>query len=250
GALRLRADGRGPAAGPGAAGPRRADRHRRHRSPGPVRHHPHGAPRRRRRPERLLRRWPPWVPWADHHPVPVRRVAPRRLGWVRRRFRRLRRRRGIRRFRRWWRVRRRRSRAELVKGQREEVPSTMDPLDSARKLTAELDRLLGGRLRSVVVYGSVARGEAIEGVSDVNVLVLLDRVDPETLRRLSPVAQKWAGAGITPPLLMAWPEWRRGADAFASELADMKDAHVMVHGEDPLRSLDVDPVELRLQAEH
>jgi|CeladaMinimDraft_18_1061708.scaffolds.fasta_scaffold00023_118 hypothetical protein len=126
----------------------------------------------------------------------------------------------------------------------------MDPLDSARKLTAELDRLLGGRLRSVVVYGSVARGEAIEGVSDVNVLVLLDRVDPETLRRLSPVAQKWAGAGNTPPLLMAWPEWRRAADAFAIELADMKDAHVMVHGEDPLRSLDVDPVELRLQAEH
>lgn len=126
----------------------------------------------------------------------------------------------------------------------------MDPLESARKLTAELERSMGDRLRSVVVYGSVARGEAIEGVSDVNVLVLLDRIDPDTLGRLSPVAQRWAGAGNTPPLLMAWPEWRRAADAFAIELADMKEAHVMLHGENPLRSLEVNPIELRLQAEH
>ncbi len=126
----------------------------------------------------------------------------------------------------------------------------MDPLESARKLTAELERLLGDRLRSVLVYGSVARGEAIEGVSDVNVLVLLDRIDPETLGRLSPVAQRWAGAGNTPPLLMTWPEWRRAEDAFAIEVADMKEAHVMLHGEDPLRALEVNPVELRLQAEH
>src|SRR5690606_4180631 len=126
----------------------------------------------------------------------------------------------------------------------------MDPLESARKLTAELARLLGDRLRSVLVHGSVARGEAIEGVSDVNVLVLLDRIDPPTLGLLSPVAQRWAGAGNTPPLLMTWPEWRRAADAFAIELADMKEAHVMLHGEDPLSALEVNPAELRLQAEH
>lgn len=126
----------------------------------------------------------------------------------------------------------------------------MDPLESARKLAAELNGLLGERLRSLLVHGSVARGEAVEGVSDVNVLVLLDRIDPPTLATLSPVAQRWTGAENTPPLLMTWPEWRRAADAFAIEVADMKEAYVLLHGEDPLRSLVVNPAELRLQAEH
>lgn len=126
----------------------------------------------------------------------------------------------------------------------------MEPLESARKLTAELAGLLGDRLRTVLVHGSVARGEAVEGVSDVNVLVLLDRIDAPVLGTLSPLARRWAAAGNTPPLLMAWSEWRRAADAFAIELADMKDAHVVLHGEDPLDALDVDPTALRLQAEN
>ncbi|HEY8468205.1 MAG TPA: hypothetical protein VIL18_01115 [Longimicrobiales bacterium] len=126
----------------------------------------------------------------------------------------------------------------------------MEPLEAARKLASAMERLLGGRLRSLLVHGSVARGEAVEGVSDVNVLALVDRIDAATLKSLSPLARRWAGAGNTPPLLMAWAEWHRAADAFAIELADMKDAHVVVHGEDPLVALDVDPVALRLQAEN
>src|SRR5690606_15812374 len=39
------------------------------------------------------------------------------------------------------------------------------------------------------------------------------------------------------------------ADVFAIELTDMRDAHVILHGRDPLAELEVNPSDLRLQVE-
>jgi hypothetical protein len=125
----------------------------------------------------------------------------------------------------------------------------VDPRASATELVREFERLFGPRLRSALLCGSVARGEAVEGVSDINVMVLLDRIDAEVLRSASPAARRWVQAGNTAPLLMAWNEWQRAEDAFAIELADMRDAHVVLHGADPLEGLAVQREALRLQAE-
>lgn len=124
-----------------------------------------------------------------------------------------------------------------------------DPRRTAAEFAAALADRLGERLHSVLLYGSVARGEAVPGVSDINVLVLVDRVDAAVLRLASPLARRWARSGNTAPLLMAEPEWRRAADVFAIELADMRDAHQVLHGGDPLGALHVDPAALRLQVE-
>jgi predicted nucleotidyltransferase len=119
----------------------------------------------------------------------------------------------------------------------------------AEGFTEELRKAFGDRLRSVVLHGSVARGEAVKGVSDVNLLVLLDDVDAGALRTAGPLARRWAHAGNTAPLLLSWNEWLRSADAFAIEVADMQDARNVLHGDDPVARLDVDRHELRLQAE-
>lgn len=124
-----------------------------------------------------------------------------------------------------------------------------DPRQTAASLARELAALFGDRLRSVLLYGSVARGEAVPGVSDINVLLLLDQIDAATLRAASPLARRWVRAGNTAPLIMAWSEWQRAADVFAIELADMHDAHEVLHGSDPLAGLAVERPALRLQAE-
>lgn len=124
-----------------------------------------------------------------------------------------------------------------------------DPKETAAALTRDLEGALEGGLDTVLLYGSVARDEAVAGVSDINVLVLADRLDAGTLRRLGPIARRWAEAGNTAPLLMAPDEWQRAADVFAIEVADMRDAHRVLHGRDPLTGLEVRPDELRLQAE-
>jgi Nucleotidyltransferase domain len=124
-----------------------------------------------------------------------------------------------------------------------------DPKSTAHKLTTELEKAAAGALRSVVLYGSVARNEAVPGVSDINLLVLLDRANPVELGHLAPLVRRWAQAGNTAPLLLSWNEWRDGADAFAIEAADMRDAHQVLAGADPISGLEVHGAALRLQAE-
>ena len=119
----------------------------------------------------------------------------------------------------------------------------------AHELVDELRTVLGPRLQSATLYGSVARGEAIPGVSDVNVMVLIDDIDPRALAVTAPVAQRWLEAGQTPPLLLEREQWRRAADVFAIELADMRDAHVPLFGGDPVTDGQVKIGDLRVQAE-
>jgi predicted nucleotidyltransferase len=117
------------------------------------------------------------------------------------------------------------------------------------EFTETLADALGDRLRSVVLHGSVARGEAVPGVSDVNLLVLVDAVDAGLLRTLAPHARGWMEEKRSLPLVLTWDEWRRASDAFAVETADMLDAREVLHGDDPLEGASVRPRHLRVQAE-
>jgi hypothetical protein len=119
----------------------------------------------------------------------------------------------------------------------------------AKALVEELRTAYGARLQNATLYGSVARGEAIAGVSDVNVMVLLDDIHPESLALAAPIARRWVKDGNSPPLIMEREQWRRAADVFAIELADMRDARETLHGEDCVAGPPVALADLRTQAE-
>jgi hypothetical protein len=119
----------------------------------------------------------------------------------------------------------------------------------ARSLVEELRKAYGSRLENVTLYGSVARGEAIAGVSDVNVMILLDDIHPSSLAPAAPITRRWLKDGNSPPLILEREQWRRATDVFAIELADMQDAHETLHGEDCVSRDPVAYVDLRAQAE-
>lgn len=120
---------------------------------------------------------------------------------------------------------------------------------AAERYTGELVEAVESRLRSVVLHGSVARGEAVKGVSDVNLLVLVDRVDAELLLELAPHARRWLDRERALPLVLTWDEWAAARDSFAIESADMLDARVVLHGDDPLTGASIEQGDLRVQAE-
>ena len=124
-----------------------------------------------------------------------------------------------------------------------------DLREAAVDYTDRLRKTLGERLRSVLLHGSVARGEAVPGLSDVNLLVLVDDVEPPLLRELAPDARRWLDRRGALPLVLEWSEWQGASDAFAIETADMIDAHELLHGEDPLEGATIATRHLRLQAE-
>lgn len=125
----------------------------------------------------------------------------------------------------------------------------MEPIDIARKLATDWAAQFGSRLRSALLFGSVARGEAIPGVSDVNVLLLIDRIDARTLKQASPGTRAWIKTSREAPLLFEADQWVRAADVFAIEIADMRDAHEVLHGTDALEACHPDDAAMRLQAE-
>jgi hypothetical protein len=124
-----------------------------------------------------------------------------------------------------------------------------DPRTTAAKLTAQLHMTFGDELRSVVVFGSVPRGEAIPGVSDLNLLVLLDSMSPPILVRAAPLLLQWIRQGNTPPYMYSWEEWQGMQDTFAIEIADMNDAREVMWGTDPVTTDAVTYEGLRIQAE-
>ncbi|HET9440238.1 MAG TPA: hypothetical protein VFO52_08705 [Longimicrobiales bacterium] len=125
----------------------------------------------------------------------------------------------------------------------------VDPRESAKKLVADWSGHFGSRLRSALLFGSVVRGEAIEGVSDINVLLLIDHIDASTLKQASSSTRSWIKTSREAPLLFESDQWVRAADVFAIEIADMRDAHEILFGTDPLAPTHVDGGAMRLQAE-
>jgi len=96
-----------------------------------------------------------------------------------------------------------------------------------------------------VLYGSHARGHALPRRSDVNLLLILDQVDPARLRALGPAFSEWEAAGQPPPIILSKVDWERSADAFPLEIADMALAYRVLRGDNPLASIAVDRADLR-----
>lgn len=104
---------------------------------------------------------------------------------------------------------------------------------------------------SAVLYGSAARGDWVEGRSDVNLLVVTEDVSPERLRALGSALRRWRDRSVEPPLLLSRDEWNRAADAFPIEITDMQLRHDLLRGPDPVSGMQVAQGDLRraLEAE-
>jgi predicted nucleotidyltransferase len=113
---------------------------------------------------------------------------------------------------------------------------------------ADLDAAIGATY-AAVLFGSAARGDYVEGVSDVNVLLVLDEASPATLARLERPLAAWYEAGQVAPLLITRAEWARAQDVFPIEVVDLQEAHRVLRGRDPVGDLTVNRAHLRLALE-
>ena len=118
------------------------------------------------------------------------------------------------------------------------------------ELVSQLQKVYGPKLRAVVLYGSAAAGEHIRKRSDYNVLVIVDELTMEHMRTEAAVARAWAEDGNPPPLTLTLSEWRRSADIFPMEYADILEHHRVLHGTAPFDGISVDRTHLRLQLEY
>ena len=112
------------------------------------------------------------------------------------------------------------------------IQETLDRAVSA------LQRELGENLYSCCVYGSAVRGNAIEGVSDVNVLILLNQSIPAAHQG---VANAIGGLPEIDPFVLGRHGFERSLRAFATKFESIKRNYRVLAGADPLAGLKVDP---------
>ena len=118
------------------------------------------------------------------------------------------------------------------------------------ELVRQLSLVHGAGLRCVALYGSTARGEQISRTPNFNVLVLVETIDMEYLKREASVARAWREAGHPPPLTLTMTEWRTSSDIFPMEYADILAHNRVLHGALPPEKPTVRREDLRLQLEH
>ncbi|MCX8071698.1 MAG: hypothetical protein N3C12_04530 [Candidatus Binatia bacterium] len=116
-------------------------------------------------------------------------------------------------------------------------------------LAEELKQAVGEDFVSLLLYGSAAAGDYIEGISDLNFLVVVRGSPIAVLEKLRPHWPRWQKRGMAVPLVVQEDFFRRAADVFPMELLDMRECHEVLGGEDPLHSVDIDPAHLRHQLE-
>ncbi len=125
------------------------------------------------------------------------------------------------------------------------------PKSKLQELVVRLQQACGDNLVSIVLYGSAAREDFHEEFSDVNVLVVLQQLKPNSFASISRVLHWWSyEERLRPPMIMTLEELRDSADVFAIELLDIQRSHQTLFGQDVVTEIDV-PMNLhRIEVEH
>ena len=117
------------------------------------------------------------------------------------------------------------------------------------KFINELKTILNERLLSIFMYGSKVKYEPDTQKSDINIMVIVDRLCGQDLRNCSRAVKQWCKKGNPPPVFMDKTEWFQSADVYAMEYADIKAAHRILYGQDIVSEIKVEPDNIRLQCE-
>jgi len=125
------------------------------------------------------------------------------------------------------------------------------PEGKLQELVTRLQQACGENLVSVVLYGSAAREDFHEQFSDVNALVVLQRLEANAFAPIAGVLKWWSHEEkLRPPLIMTLAELRESADVFAIELVEIQQSHRTLFGQDVVAAIDV-PMNLhRVEVEH
>ncbi len=122
-----------------------------------------------------------------------------------------------------------------------------NPVDGTlEQVVASLRDSLRENLVSCCLYGSAARGNAVAGVSDLNVLIVLQE---SSAQAHAVIARALAGHPQIDPLVVAERNLERTARCFAAKFSSIKRQHRVLHGSDPLAAITIDPRLERLLCE-
>ena len=106
-------------------------------------------------------------------------------------------------------------------------------------LLADLDRVLGTRLQSVVAYGFGDPHDGAEADDELRTMAVVEAIGADDLHRLARLARGWKARGLAVPLLLTRDELARTLDVFPLEYGSIIARHVPLRGANTFAGLAV-----------
>lgn len=135
----------------------------------------------------------------------------------------------------------------------------MDILVNLEKLNSHVRKVLvpfsqamialhGDNLKTISLYGSAVGEDFIPKKSNVNLLLVMERIDPPDLKKSLKLINQGRKKGIV-PLLLTVEHMKSSTDTFPIEFLEMKENYSLIYGKDILGELEVKGRNVRLQCE-
>ena len=125
-----------------------------------------------------------------------------------------------------------------------------------KKTTDALDNVVNGikevckdNLLSIYLYGSAAGKSYIPERSNLNTLILLKKIEMETLKGIARIYKKSSRFRIIAPLVLTPDYIRSSTDVFPIEFLDIKEKSILLAGEEILKDISIDISQLREECE-
>lgn len=114
------------------------------------------------------------------------------------------------------------------------------------RMLPALAEALGDNLCSCCLYGSAVRGNLVEGVSDLNLLIILNHSTPQAHQSLAKI---FSGKTNVDPFILSRSGLARSARVFAPKFQSIRRNYRVLLGHDLLAELEPDPELARLLCE-
>ena len=103
-------------------------------------------------------------------------------------------------------------------------------------------------IRSIILYGSAARKDYRPGKSDINLLVVVERIDVSILKSVLDPVTRGRRYGIA-PFFITETNLRSSIDVFPVKFLAMKESYKLLWGHDLLKNLEINREHIRLRCE-
>lgn len=128
-----------------------------------------------------------------------------------------------------------------------DLPEEMQ--DILSRFVGQIHQQWSADLVGLVLFGSAARGDFITGRSNINVLLVVQNLSVDHLRRAGQLHREWGKQQIIAPLLMTNDNLARSRSLFPLEFLQMAQHHVVLAGEDSFGEIQIDTARLGWQCE-
>lgn len=117
------------------------------------------------------------------------------------------------------------------------------------ELIDNLKKTFNERLSSVFLYGSCAVEDCSKSFPDLNLMVIIENLKAEDLKKSHDFVKKFAKKGKYLPIFMDKDEWFNSCDVYSIECADIQERHKILYGENLISTISIEKSNLRFQCE-